>query len=95
MPAYIVARVSVHDMKQYKKYMALTPAAIEAFGGKFIARGGEVITLEGPKEERRVVLLEFPDIESAKAFYDSEQYQTAKALREGAAAGSFILLEGV
>ena len=95
MSAYIIAKVEVTDMEQYKEYMKLTPAAIEAFGGKFIARGGEVETLEGPEETRRVVLLEFPDLEAARAFWTSEQYKEAKAKREGAAEGSFVLVDGV
>jgi len=95
MPAYIIAKVNVTNMDKYKDYMALTPAAIEKYGGKFIARGGQKITLEGPEETRRVVILEFPDLKTAQAFYDSDDYQKAKAKREGAAEGSFILVEGL
>ena len=95
MSAYIIANIRVTDMEQYKKYTKLTPAAIEAYSGKFIVRGGEVETLEGPEETRRVVVLKFPDSASARAFYTSEQYQRAKKEREGAAEGSFILVEGV
>lgn len=95
MSAYFVAHIKVTDMERYKQYTKLTPAAIEAHGGKFIVRGGEVETLEGPEETRRVVVLEFPDSDSARAFYQSEQYQAAKKLREGAAEASFILIEGV
>lgn len=94
MPAYIIVKVSVTDMDTYQEYMKLTPAAVEAHGGTFIARGGEVETLEGPKETRRVVLLEFPNLERARAFYHSEQYQDAKKLREGAAEASFVLVDG-
>ncbi len=95
MPAYIIAKIDVTNMEKYKNYTALTPAAIEKFGGKFIARAGQALTLEGPEEARRVVLLEFPDFETAKAFYDSAEYQAAKAKREGAAVGSFVLVDGV
>jgi len=95
MPAYIIVHINVTDPERYENYKALTPAAIEAFGGKFIVRGGEAETLEGPEETRRVVVLEFPDKASAKSFYDSEQYQLAKKEREGAAEGTFVLVEGV
>ncbi len=95
MPAYLIARVNVTNMDQYKEYMKLTPAAIEKYGGKFRVRGGEKVTLEGPEEKNRVVMLEFADMDTAKAFYDSPEYQEAKAKREGAAEGSFILLEGL
>ena len=95
MPAYIIAQINVTDMTKYKDYTKLTPAAIEKYGGKFIVRSGEKMTLEGPEETRRVVVLEFPDMKTARAFYDSPEYQEAKAKREGAAEGSFVVVDGV
>ena len=50
--------------------------------------------MEGPEEKRRVVVIEFPSFEQAEAFYQSEEYQRAKKLREGAAIGTFIVVEG-
>jgi uncharacterized protein (DUF1330 family) len=95
MPAYIIARVRVTDPNKYEEYKALTPAAIAAGGGKFIARGGRVKTLEGEPEDRRVLVIEFPTFDKAEAFYASAQYQAAKAKREGAAEGQFIIVDGV
>ncbi|MEM7345627.1 MAG: DUF1330 domain-containing protein [Chloroflexota bacterium] len=95
MTAYLIAKVDVTDMDQYKNYIKVTPGIIEQFGGRFIARGGEVATLEGPEETRRVVLLEFPSMEQAKAFYNSDEYQAAIKIREGAATGSFIAVDGL
>ena len=65
MAAYIIARVNVTDWNRYREYTQLTPAAIERFGGKFIVRGGEMVTLEGPPETNRVVIIEFPSLERA------------------------------
>jgi len=95
MTAYIIARINVTDVEQYKKYIAVTPGIIQSFGGRFIARGGEMVTLEGPEETRRVVLLEFPSLERAVEWYNSEEYQAAKQLREGAAEASFIVTAGL
>ena len=94
MPAYIIARVQVTDWEHYREYMKTTPAAIERFGGRFMVRGGETITLEGPQETGRVVVIEFPRLDQAKAFYHSEEYSRAKKLREGAATGQFLAIEG-
>jgi uncharacterized protein (DUF1330 family) len=58
MAAYIIVRVEVTDRIQYSKYAEQTPATIAKFGGRFLARGGESVTLEGPDETRRVVILE-------------------------------------
>lgn len=95
MAAYMIARVKVTDPEQYEKYKALSPGAIAAHGGKFIARGGETVTLEGEDDGRRIVIVEFPSLEAAKTFYDSPEYKKARAEREGAADGHFILVDGM
>ena len=95
MPAYLIARVNVTDAEKYEDYKKLSPAAIAAYGGKFLSRGGKVETVEGETETRRVVIVEFPDMEAARAFYDSPQYRKARAAREGAAEAQFIIVEGL
>jgi uncharacterized protein (DUF1330 family) len=95
MPAYMIARINVTDPEQYKSYIAATPGVIEKFGGKFIARGGETITLEGPEETRRMVVVEFPALENARNFYNSSDYREVMKLREGAAEVHIIAIAGV
>ncbi len=95
MPAYLVARIRVTDPEKYRDYMALSPAAIEKHGGRFLARGGKVVTLEGAPEERRVVIVAFPSLEAARTFYDSPEYREARAAREGAADAQFFVVEGL
>jgi uncharacterized protein (DUF1330 family) len=87
--------IEVTDPEQYTKYMAETPGVIAKFGGRFIVRGGEKATLEGPDENRRLALVEFPSLARAKEFYRSEEYQEIKRLREGAATVSIIAVEGI
>jgi uncharacterized protein (DUF1330 family) len=95
MSAYVIARIEVTDWDQYKKYIAASPAAIAKFGGKFVSRGGEKVTFEGPDETRRVVIIEFPSMDDAKAFYSSDEYTEARKLRAGAAEASLIAVEGL
>lgn len=95
MTAYAIVRVTVTDPEQYQKYTALSPAAVEAAGGRFIARGGATEVLEGGADDRRVVLLEFPSMEAARSFYDSPQYREARAVRAGAAEMHMQIVEGV
>ena len=95
MSAYLIARVNVTDMDQYKNYMKLSPGIIDKFGGKFVARGGGLITLEGDEETNRVVIVEFPSSEAAQAMYNSPEYQAAIKVREHAAEGQFIVVDGV
>lgn len=95
MAAYLIVRVNVTDMDQYREYMKLTPGIIAQYGGKFIVRGGQTITLEGPEEINRVVVIEFPSVEQARAFYESPEYQHAITVRAGAATDQIVLVEGV
>jgi len=94
VPAYIIANIEIADAERYAQYARLTPAAIEKYGGRFVVRGGPVVTLEGPEEKRRIVVLEFPSVAQARTFYDSPEYRHAKSFRDGAATASFILVEG-
>ena len=95
MPAYLIVRANVTDMEQYGEYMKLTPAIAEKYGGKFIIRGGDKIILEGPDAPERIVLLKFDSVEAVERMYNSEEYQAAIKLREGAAEASFIVMEGL
>ena len=95
MSAYIVASVNVTDPEKYKNYMALSPGAVAAAGGKFIVRGGNLEILEGDWSRPRIVIIEWPTRDAAKAFYDSTLYSAACAAREGAAEFSMIVVDGV
>lgn len=95
MPAYVIVETDVHDPQQYERYKAASPAAVAAGDGRFIARGGELAVLEGDWHPSRLVILEFPDLEAAKRWYESPGYQETKALREGAANLRMVAVEGV
>ena len=84
MAAYWIAHVTVHDMQQYQQYMQLAPAAFQKYGAKFLARGGDAVNLEGPAFKRHV-LIEFADLATAQACYNSEEYKAARKAREGCA----------
>ncbi len=95
MPAYLIARVHVKDPAAYDEYRRLAAAAIEKFGGRYRARGGTTVTLEGEDETNRVVIVEFESLERAKEWYRSPEYQKAIAARTGCATGQFIVVEGI
>jgi len=95
MPAYLMVRVKVTDMEQYQEYMKLTPAILEKYGGRFIIRGGEKVILEGPEVTERMVMVKFDSVDAARRMYDSDEYQAAIKVRQGAAEASFIVMEGL
>ena len=95
MPAYVIVETDVSDPEQYERYKEAAPPAIAAYGGRYLARGGELAVLEGDWDPVRVVILEFPDLETVKRWYASEEYEAAKRLREGAASLSVVAVQGV
>lgn len=95
MSAYVIVETDITDAAQYEKYRAASPGAVAAGGGRFVVRGGELAVLEGDWEPSRIVVLEFPDLAAARRWYDSEVYQQAKTLREGAARLRMVAVQGV
>lgn len=95
MAAYMIARVNVTDWDKYNEYIKMTPDIIAQYGGRFIVRGGETVTLEGPEEKWRIVVVEFPDLAGAEEFYHSPEYAAAKDIRTGAAEAQFVAVSGV
>ena len=94
MPAYIIVDVTIHNAENYEEYKKLTPASLIPYEGNFIARGGASETLEGDWEPGRIVILEFPSFEKAKAWWNSEEYAPAKELRQANAETKMIVVEG-
>ncbi|WP_166417475.1 DUF1330 domain-containing protein [Cochlodiniinecator piscidefendens] len=91
--AYWIANVTVTNADAYKGYQAIAPEAFAEFGARFLARG-EAETLEGVAWERRVII-EFDNIEQARACYTSDKYQTARAKRADACTADIALIEGL
>ena len=95
MAAYLIARLSIRDPAAYSEYTARTPAIIAQYGGRFLVRGGPTETLEGATCSERVVVVEFPSMEVARAYYNSPEYQAAKSLRTPVSEAELILVPGV
>jgi uncharacterized protein (DUF1330 family) len=94
MPAYVIAHVEVTDPERYQEYAKRTPGTIAQHGGRFLARGGEVATLEGPEETQRIAIVEFPSMAAAREWYASAEYRDVREFRGGAATVSLTLVDG-
>lgn len=94
MSAYIVVEVEVHDATRYEDYKRMVPPSLEPYGGRFLVRGGKVDNLEGDWSPKRLVILQFPSVEKARAWWDSAEYREAKALRQATASTQMIVVEG-
>ena len=94
MPAYVIVEVDIHDPATYEEYKKLTPAAIAAYDGRFVVRGGKTESLEGNWQPERIVVLEFPSVERAKEWWHSALYTEAKEIRWRAAHTKMLVVEG-
>ncbi|MFL2697771.1 MAG: DUF1330 domain-containing protein [Gammaproteobacteria bacterium] len=94
MAAYWVARCHIINQEEYSKYAELAGPAIEFHGGKFLARGGKQVEVEGGVYER-TVLVEFESLEQAQKCYDSPEYREAFKFQENAAERHVVIVEGV
>jgi uncharacterized protein (DUF1330 family) len=95
MPAYVIVETNITDSERYEQYKAAASAAIAACGGRYLARGGELAVLDGDWQPSRLVVLEFEDLATAKRWYDSDAYQQATRLREGAAHLRMVAVQGI
>jgi uncharacterized protein (DUF1330 family) len=94
MAAYLIFNVDVKKPQQYEVYRQWSSLAMKAYDAKVLVRGGATTSLEG-QPPKRVVMLEFPSLEQAQAFYDSPQYKRARNAREGAALADIFIVQGV
>jgi uncharacterized protein (DUF1330 family) len=96
MPAaYLILDVHVNDPEEYAAYRERSPATVEAYGGRYLARGGPHEVVEGDWDAERVVVLEFPSVERAREWYHSPEYQAIAPMRQRAAPSRIVLVEGV
>jgi len=95
MPALVIVEIEVRDPEAYERYKRLVPASVEAYGGRFIARGGATESLEGGWSPERIVVLEFPNLERARQWWGSPEYRDARAIRMRAAQTRMIATESL
>ena len=95
MPAYVIADVrDAWDADALNEYRRRNTDAVANHGGRFVIRGGEHEVLEGEWDTRRIVLIEFPDTDAARAWWNSDEYEAIKELRRGASTTNIVLVDG-
>ena len=95
MPAYLIYDAVVTDPQKYEHYKSLAPAAIAAYGGKYVVRGGKHESVEGDWRPNRMVMLEFPSYEKAQEFWNSPEYTSVRKTRAGAATAKAVIVQGL
>ena len=95
MSAYVIVDIDVTDPEGYKEYARLAPATVTLYGGRYLARGGSNETLEGDWHAKRLVILEFENVDKAKAWVNSAEYAPARKLRHQYAKSNMVVIEGI
>ncbi len=95
MPAYVIVNTRVSDPTRIQTYRDLAEQSIKQFGGTYLVRGGQLSVLEGTYHPERMVLVEFPTLDRARAWYASEAYAEAKQARAGIAEFEMVLVDGL
>jgi len=95
MPAYLIADIEVTDPVGYEEYKTRVPAIIAAHGGRYLARGGASEVLEGTWRPNRSAIIEFANLATMKAFWESPEYQPLREIRERSAKSNLVVIEGL
>jgi uncharacterized protein (DUF1330 family) len=93
--AYLLVQADISNPERYADYAKVAPDIVTKYGGRYLARGGRAVTLEGPPARNRVVVIEFPSVDAAQRFYHSPEYTAARKLREGSATAQFVVVEAL
>lgn len=92
--AYIIGMITVHDMENYKPYMAQTQALVQEYGGRYLVRGGDLHIAEGEMQHDRMVVIEFENSDQLNAFYDDPRYVDTRLIRQDNSEGTIIHVDG-
>ena len=95
MSAYLIVEIEVTDPGMFEEYRRQVTPMIQAYGGRYIVRGGAAELLEGSPEPERIVVVEFPSMERLKAFHDAPEYAPLIELRRRSAVSRLVAVEGV
>ena len=94
MSAYVIVNITIRDAAAYERYRQMATPTVAAYGGRYLVRGGASQCLEGSWNPRRLVILEFPTVQAGRAWWESPEYEPAKALRQACADTEMLLVEG-
>ncbi len=95
MSAFLIVDTQIENPEAYEEYKKLAKPIAEKYGGEYRARGGSMEVLETDLwTPTRMVIIEFPDMDSARAFVDSEEYAPVKPIRRDNARCTLLILDG-
>ena len=94
MAAYLISDVTVRNAEAFQTYRTRAAEAIAKYDGRYLARGGEIQSLEGAWNPRNIIIVEFRSLEQARAWYTSSEYASALEVHDIALERNLILVDG-
>jgi uncharacterized protein (DUF1330 family) len=94
MPVYLIIEITVIDPEVYAEYVEQVQALVEQYGGRYLARGGDVVPLTDDWQPQRIVLIQFDTIDQVQDCFASPEYQALVPLREQSTTSRAIIVEG-
>lgn len=95
MPAFLIVDIEIHDVPTFAEYGKQVPPLVAKHGGKYVARGGKTEVMEGDWDPKRLGIIQFPDMDSVRAFLNDPEYLPIKALRHKSSKTNAVAVEGV
>ncbi|WP_043265315.1 DUF1330 domain-containing protein [Streptomyces sp. CT34] len=94
MPAYVIVNVDVRDEEAALAYAPVAQQSVLSHGGRYLVAGPTPEPVEGTWDSSRFIVLEFPDMDRIREWYDSPEYRHARAIREGKIQVGMLFVEG-
>jgi uncharacterized protein (DUF1330 family) len=94
MPTYIISDVTIRNAEAFQTYRTRAATSVAHYGGHYLVRGGSIEKLKGDRSPQAIVIVEFPDLERARAWYGSPEYAHALKVRDQALSRNLILVDG-
>ena len=95
MAGYVIIHDEIHDQALFAQFRQRVAATFEAYGGRYLVRGGTIDVMDGDWNPDRIVVVEFDSVDQAKAWFTSPEYSEIKEIRQKAATASIVVVEGV
>lgn len=92
--AYFLIEIAVHSPEIYRNYPIGVEPLIKRYGGRYLVRGGEAVSLEGDAPGGRIIVLEFPSLEAAQNFANCDEYPAVARHRLDSSTSRIMLVEG-
>ena len=94
MPAIVIGTVeAIHDPDKFMSYQQKAGPTIAPFGGRVVGGGSDIVPADGDWLPAGLVVLEFPSMATAKAWYESPAYRNARNDRLESSTSSMVFID--